>query len=321
MPFFIIGGTFLFLYVWSKMSSRSTGQATARTNAQTPAPISQSLITPSPAGVAQQIDTIQQELAALSGAAAPLPANIPRASRRTVPTLAPEEALREAMQGESSRDFNNSAWIDNSVRDVRNMWPFYITPEQLSGYRTGFPSNPEHLSQPNGDLRMISTVSGLALATGGAIIGAGIAAGSITSVAAAGGTIAALGGAAGAATAAAAAIPFIGIGIAGIVGIFTIIHSHHASAVKQEQDIFYSINPAAFNTLQIIRASVLNGQASPSEAIHALDSLFADYSAAAAPSVRHNPCNANCEGVTVLHATVIYWKSYYNDMIIQGATS
>lgn len=244
------------------------------------------------------------------------PSNPPQPSvskiKKTVPHLTAKEALAEAMQIEGNDyDPRDLAQILSpaALEQIVNMVTYYTTPQQaqLIGKDPLSSARPVP-QQPGGKMTLVTTGAGLALGV------ATLAVGHAVSVA--GGAAAVSGTALGAAS---SAIPFIGIGIAGIVGIYSIIHAHHQAAVQQEQQIYYSANPAAFDYFRVIRVAVATGQSSPQEGIHALDSLQADYEKTVAPSVKHNPCNANCEGLTRVRAIVIYWKAYYNDMIIQGA--
>lgn len=237
----------------------------------------------------------------------PVSADVMPAIRFTFPHMTPAEAIAEAMRTEGNDIDSRDAWFVSGPAtwtNIINAVPSYVTPAQAQLIGKDPLSSTRPVPQQGlGKMTLVSTSAGLALGVTGLVAAHAVAA-----------------GATGLATGVSAAIPFIGIGIAGIVGIFGVIHAHHAAAVAQEQGIFYSINPAAFDYLRVIRGAVASGQASPQEAIHALDSLLADYKAQAAPSVKHNPCNANCEGVFRINAIVIYWKSYYTDMISQGAT-
>jgi hypothetical protein len=238
---------------------------------------------------------------------APVNVDVMPAIRLTIPHMTPAEAIAEAMRTEGNDIDSRDVWFVSgpaTYTNILNGVPSYVTPAQAQLIGKDPLSSTRPVPQQGlGKMTLVSTAAGLALGVTGLVAAHAVAA-----------------GATGLATGVSAAIPFIGIGIAGIVGIFGVIHAHHAAAVAQEQGIFYSINPAAFDYLRVIRGAVASGQASPQEAIHALDSLLADYKTQAAPSVKHNPCNANCEGVFRINAIVIYWKSYYTDMISQGAT-
>jgi hypothetical protein len=111
-----------------------------------------------------------------------------------------------------------------------------------------------------------------------------------------------------------AAIPFIGLGVAGLIGIWSIMSSHHAAAVAQEQSDYDTANSAAENYMQLIQQGVASGQITPAHAIDALNSMFDGYMQATAASARNNPCNANCLGRMVLKANVIYWSAQYQAM-------
>lgn len=305
MHFVIIGGLVLGAYLLTKMKPAplQTAGAPASSVASAPAPVPIGTV-PAPVQ-SSAVATLQTELAGIEnqlGALAGAPTLAPTV-KKTVPHMTPQQAITAALQTEGSdidpRDaasFLNTThqgWIDSILRGA----PIWITPQQA--LQAGLP--PSWYPTPAGyqgasSLGLVRTSSGLALQ--GAGIGAGLA------------------GAVGVSQ----AIPFIGQAIGAIVGIFSIFTAHHAAAVKQEQSIFYTVNPAAYDYLAAIRKAVSIQQASAGEAIQAIKSLQADYEQQAAPSVKHNPCNANCEGVVWLRAVTIYWESYYQDMMTQGAT-
>lgn len=108
----------------------------------------------------------------------------------------------------------------------------------------------------------------------------------------------------------------ISIAIAGIVGLFGTILSHHAAAVAKENRILCASGPAANNYLQVIDQAVQNGQATPADAVNALDSLLADYKTAVTPIIKmsSSACNAACVELKELTAIVAYKKSLYQDM-------
>jgi hypothetical protein len=129
--------------------------------------------------------------------------------------------------------------------------------------------------------------------------------------------MAALGGAAilGAAT----------LGIGALIGLFPLLFSHHAAAVKKEQSILCSAVPAANNYLAIIDQAVNNGQATPQHAIDALSSLLSDFDSQVAP-IRHGvdpndsgECNAACVISTQLKAIVLLKQSQYQDLAAKQA--
>jgi hypothetical protein len=115
----------------------------------------------------------------------------------------------------------------------------------------------------------------------------------------------------------------ISIAIAGIVGIFTTIMNHHAQAVKKEQSVLCSAVPAANNYLKIIVSAVPNGQATPAQAIAALQSLSSDFDSAVS-SIRKmsgGSCNAACVMTEELRAIIAYLTSQYQDMIAGSAAA
>src|ERR1700686_70470 len=67
------------------------------------------------------------------GALAPVPVTAP-VSKSTIPTLTPDAAIAAARAGENSPDFQDSAFMNQWRIDVVNLWPIYITPDQLHGY-------------------------------------------------------------------------------------------------------------------------------------------------------------------------------------------
>jgi hypothetical protein len=108
----------------------------------------------------------------------------------------------------------------------------------------------------------------------------------------------------------------ISIAIAGIVGIFGTIFSHHAAAIAKERRILCASGPAANNYLQIIDQAVQMGKATPAQAKQALQSLLADYTSTVQPIIKNNSgqCNAACVELKELTAIVAYKSSVYDDM-------
>jgi hypothetical protein len=108
----------------------------------------------------------------------------------------------------------------------------------------------------------------------------------------------------------------ISIAIAGIVGLFSTIFSHHAAAVAKENQILCASGPAANNYLNIIRQAVSSGQATPQQGISALQSLLSDYRSIITPIIKDSSskCNAACVEYKELEAIVAYQSSIYQDM-------
>jgi hypothetical protein len=113
------------------------------------------------------------------------------------------------------------------------------------------------------------------------------------------------------------------LGIGALIGLFPLLFSHHAAAVKKEQSILCAAVPAANNYLQIIDDAVRTGKATPQHAIDALSSLLSDFDAQVAP-IRNGAdptvsgeCNAACVMSTELKAVVLVKQSQYQDMAAQ----
>lgn len=213
-------------------------------------------------------------------------------SAPVVPPMTAQQAFDEAKSHEYNldpRDFNNPKWVSDRIADIENMHTMVWFNGQFN-YANGW--------QPqSNDLQLVGTGSGMALAGAGALAGAHVISGI-----------------------AATAIPFVGIAVSGIIGLFSIIHAHHAAAVKQEQSIYNTANAAAENYFKIIQQAVASRQATPLEAAQAMDSCFEQFKQAAAPSYGHSPyLNAMGESQLTLDAVRIYWKAYYNLKASQGA--
>jgi hypothetical protein len=104
----------------------------------------------------------------------------------------------------------------------------------------------------------------------------------------------------------------ITIAIAGIVGIFSTIFSHHAQAVKKEQSALCAAVPAANNYLKIIDQAVQGGAATPQQGIQALASLVNDFKNAVSSITKD--CNAACVMTEELQAVVLVKQSEYQDL-------
>lgn len=115
----------------------------------------------------------------------------------------------------------------------------------------------------------------------------------------------------------------ISIAIAGIVGLFGTILNHHAQAVQKEQSTLCSAVPAANNYLTIIDQALQSGQATPAEAIQALDSLESDFESAVS-SIRKmggGSCNAACVMTLELRGVVAYRTALYQELAATQAAA
>jgi hypothetical protein len=117
------------------------------------------------------------------------------------------------------------------------------------------------------------------------------------------------------------------MGISTIIGLLPLLLGHHARAVKKEQSALCFAVPAANNYLQIIDQAVSTGQATPQQAIAALNSLLSDFGTQVA-SIRHGndpmssgECNAACIEYSKLRAIVIQKSSQYQDLAAQQSAS
>lgn len=120
-------------------------------------------------------------------------------------------------------------------------------------------------------------------------------------------------------TAAGTAIPIIGTIVGSIVGLFIAILQHHALVTKAEQNAECALIPAANNYLTIIGQSVTSGQATPAQAVQALQSLFQNFlqQAMSNPSWTdsgQSKCSALCVYAKQLCAIVAYQSAQYQNM-------
>jgi len=113
----------------------------------------------------------------------------------------------------------------------------------------------------------------------------------------------------------------VSVAVSAIVGLFSVLVNHHAQAVQKEQSTLCSAVPAANNYLKIIQQAVSSGQASPQDAMSALDSLLSDFESNVS-SIRQGSdptssgeCNAACVMQSELHAIVLVMKSQLQDLI------
>ncbi len=208
-----------------------------------------------------------------------------------VPALTPIQALAEAKLNDfnlNPAQFAAAPWLDRVYHEIENMhtlaWVYQTNTYVYND--SGTSSAPP--------LGLIGQGSNMALSVTGNVaakVGSSVA----------------------------SAIPFIGAAVNGIVGIFGAISAHHKAAVGRDLNAYDGGNSAAENYMAIIKSAVYNGQATPQEAIHALDSMYADFLAFTAPARNNHPwANSVAEAKVVLNATVIYWKAYYTQIIASG---
>jgi hypothetical protein len=200
--------------------------------------------------------------------------------------LTPLQAMQQAAQGETGRDFASGGWVFNPA-----------FPEILSGQINATAFSPTCAGGTAPNVNLFQTASGLALGTVSAGVGI-LAAPSIGIITG-------------------AMIPGIGIAIAAVgavVAIVDAIFAHHSAAAKREQALGCAAIAAANNTFSLIDQAVRNGQMTPAAASAGLDDLVAKVAAYMAPSIGHNPCNADCEVLVQVKAIAIYRKSQYADM-------
>jgi hypothetical protein len=208
-------------------------------------------------------------------------------------SLSPGGALQQALQAEGmtgNPDFSNDAWVSAATADVSAGG---ISPAAFS---------PNCVSQPAPNINLFQTASGLALGTTSATVGI-LASTTVISTA-----TAALAGA-------------FTMGAGAIIAVIGLIFAHHAAAVKQEQQLGCAAIAAANNSIQLINAAVANGQATPQDASTALSTLVTQIQSYMSPSIKHNPCNADCEVLTIYKAIVIYQQSVFASMAAQAAAN
>jgi hypothetical protein len=119
----------------------------------------------------------------------------------------------------------------------------------------------------------------------------------------------------------------VSVAVTAIIGLFSILINHHAQAVGKEQSVLCSAVPAANNYLKIIQQAVASGQATPQDAMSALDSLLSDFESSVS-SIRQGSdptssgeCNAACVMQSQLHAIVLVMKSQLQDLIAPPAAA
>jgi hypothetical protein len=98
---------------------------------------------------------------------------------------------------------------------------------------------------------------------------------------------------------AASAVPIVGIGIAIgsiIVSLVSKVFSHHAAAVKAEQQTLCAAIPAINNALAVINEALAGGQITPAQARTAYESAYLQYVSMTAPVTKDNSgqCDEGC---------------------------
>lgn len=117
--------------------------------------------------------------------------------------------------------------------------------------------------------------------------------------------------------------PIVGgivLAIGALSAIFSVVFGHHAAAVKKEQSILCAAVPAANQSLQLIDEAISSGQATPQQAMDAIDSLVSGFRSAIAPILHgadptvSGECNAACVMLSQLRAIALVKKSQYQDL-------
>jgi hypothetical protein len=154
-------------------------------------------------------------------------------------------------------------------------------------------------------VNLFQTVSGLALGTAAAGVG--------------------LLGPAGAAVIAAGAVPVIGVVIAGaaiLVGIIDDIFSHHAAAVKAEQNAECVGTTAVNNAMAVVMQGVQNGTITAAAAAGSVSRIYQNFMAWLNSTETYGTspyCNANCEISIQVNAMCLYWQGQYAAQAAQAA--
>jgi hypothetical protein len=208
--------------------------------------------------------------------------------------ITPEAALAQAMQDEGmsgNPDFSNPTWTASAAGMV------------AAGQIPAASFSPNCAGQPPAsNMNLLSTVSGISLAAAGATEGIMIAMHTISAV---------TGAIAGAAT----------MGAGAIISVIMAIFAHHAAAVKQEQQLGCAAINAFNNAISVIDSAVAAGQTTPDAAASSMDTLIGQVDQYVSPSVKHNPCNADCELTVLVKAIVLYKKALYNGMAAVSAAT
>jgi hypothetical protein len=95
--------------------------------------------------------------------------------------------------------------------------------------------------------------------------------------------------------------------------IFSAIFAHHAAAVAKEQGTLCAAVPAANQALQVIDEAVQSGQATPQQAIDALNAMPGQFRSQV--SGIYQDCNAACVMYEELEAICLVKASQYQDLI------
>lgn len=109
------------------------------------------------------------------------------------------------------------------------------------------------------------------------------------------------------------------LGVSAIIGLFPLLFGHHAAAVKKEQSVLCAAVPAANNYFLLIDQAVQQRQATPQQAIAALQSLVTDFQSQVS-SIMHD-CNAACVMFDELKAIALVKQSQYQDVISAAQAS
>jgi hypothetical protein len=115
------------------------------------------------------------------------------------------------------------------------------------------------------------------------------------------------------------------LAIAGIGELFGAIFGHHAAAVAKERSILCAAVPAADQSIVLIDQAVSAGQATPAQAMSALDSVVSGFQSAVGSIIHGSDpmssgqCNAACVMLSALRAIVVQKKSVYEDLAAQQA--
>lgn len=113
----------------------------------------------------------------------------------------------------------------------------------------------------------------------------------------------------------------------GVLDIFGAIFGHHAAAVAKERSILCAAVPAANQTLQLIDQAVQNGQATPQQAMAAVQALPAQFQAQVAGIIQgtdptsSGECNAACVMLSELKAICLVRASTYQDLATAAASN
>ena len=209
-------------------------------------------------------------------------------------SMTPLAALQQAMQAEGmagNPDFSNASWVSGGTADVA---AGQIPSASFSPACAGMTPAP--------NLNLLSTASGLSLSAAGATTGILVATQAISATA---------GAIVGAAT----------MGVGAIIAVIAAIFAHHAQAVKQEQQLGCAAINAFNNAINVIDQAVAAGQLAPADAASSLSTLVTNVGQYVSPSVKHNPCNADCEVMVLVNAIVIYKTAIYQGMTAAAAAT